>query len=101
MYLPRLDSKTRSRSLQIKQAMSIPSAFQQSEGWTVDVVPLPLLFGDLLLGAEPVLFFLGGFTIMALIQLIGPFSYYVLCSESVWHHRDLGIWAFGADDTRW
>jgi len=58
--------------------MAIPSAFQQSEGWTVDVVPLPLLFEDLLLGAEPVLFVLAGFTTTALIQLIGPLSYHVL-----------------------
>ena len=39
---------------------------------------LPLVFEDLLLGAEPVMFVLAGFTTTAFVQLIGPLSYHVL-----------------------
>jgi len=70
MYLLRLDSKARSRSLQIKQSMAIASAVQQIHG-SVDEVPLllPLLlaFEEFLLGAEPVLFVLARFTTPAFI----------------------------------
>ena len=50
--------------------MAIPSASRAA----VDVVPLPLVLEDFLLGAEPVLFILAGFTTTAFIQLIGPLS---------------------------
>jgi hypothetical protein len=38
-----------------------------------DVVPSSLLFEDFLLGADPVLFVLAGFTTTRFIQLIGRF----------------------------
>ena len=55
MYWLSLDSKVSSRFLHSKQSMGIPPAFQQTHGWRVDVVPLPLRFEDLLLGVKPVL----------------------------------------------
>ena len=43
------------------------------------VLPLPpLRFEDLLLGSEPVLFVLAGFTTTAFIQFVGPHPYHFL-----------------------
>jgi hypothetical protein len=55
---------------------------------------LPLPFEDLLLGAEPVLFFLARFTASVLIELISSRSYPVLRWDSVWHHCHLARGAF-------
>lgn len=44
----------------------------------VEVVRLPILFEDLLLGAEPIQLILTGFTTAAFVELIGPLSYHVL-----------------------
>src|SRR5579862_232688 len=66
---------------------------------TLNVVPLPLplLFRDLLFGAEPVLYILAGSTITAFIELIRPLSYFVLQWDSACHHGYLGGRAFRAD----
>src|ERR1700693_2657847 len=98
MYLLRLDSRSRSRFLQIKQPMAIPPAFLQA---AVDGVPFPPLFENLLLGAEPVLFVLAGFTTTAFVELIGPLSDHVVGWGSAWHHRHLARRAFRADRSLW
>src|ERR1035441_3166280 len=79
LYFLQRYSKACSRSLQIEQSMVIPPALQQPPRVAVDGVPLPPRFQDLLLGVDPVLFVLAGFTTTAFIQLIGPFSNPVLC----------------------
>jgi hypothetical protein len=56
-----------------------PSSPPAAPTVAVDGVPLPPRFQDLLLGVDPVLFVLAGFTTTAFIQLIGPFSNPVLC----------------------
>jgi len=42
------------------------------------LLPLTLLLGDLLFGAEPVLYILAGFTVAVFIQFIRPLPYLVL-----------------------
>jgi len=49
-----------------------------------------LLFEELFLGAEPVLFVLAGFAATTFIEFVGPFPNLVLWRSIVWHHRQLG-----------
>ena len=75
--------------------------FQPSNSRMADVVPSSLLLEDFLLGADPVLFVLAGFTTTAFIQLIGPLSYCVLGWDGVWHHPHVARRAFRDDDNCW
>jgi hypothetical protein len=49
--------------------------------------PLPLQLDELSLGPEPVLLVLAGFSTSSFVQLVGTFSYRVVCGDIPWHHR--------------